>query len=222
MPSWPIRAALAKEDALDFFELNKIAGAILASLFLAVSLNIISAGVFSHPEPVKPGYVIAAAPEASPSGGKAPSAPEASPSGGKAPLAPEAPPSGGKAPSAPEAPPIAERLTAADAKKGEADAKVCQACHNLEKGAGAKIGPPLYGVVGRAKGSAAGFDYSEALKSKGGSWTYADLDSFLADPKAYAPGTKMTFAGESDPAKRASIIAYLRSLSDKLEPLPGK
>ncbi len=85
-----------------------------------------------------------------------------------------------------------------------------------------KIGPPLYGVVERPKASVAGFDYSEALKSKGGEWTYADLDQFLANPQAYAHGTKMTFAGEADPAKRADIIDYLRSLSDNPAPLPAR
>ncbi len=196
MLSWPIKAVGEREAALDSFELNKIAGAILASLLLAASLNAISRAIFARPKPAKTGYMIPAAPEASPSAGKAPAAAGA--------------------------PPVAERLTAANAKKGAADAKACQACHNFEKGGGSKIGPPLYGVAGRAKGSARGFDYSEALKSKGGVWTDADLDSFLADPKAFAPGTKMTFAGESDPAKRADIIAYLRSLPDTSEPLAGE
>jgi cytochrome c2 len=81
-------------------------------------------------------------------------------------------------------------------------------------------GPPLYGVIGRAKGSVEGFDYSEAIKSKGGKWTYADLDQFLADPKAYAQGTKMAFAGERDPVKRADIIGYLRTLADAPPPKP--
>jgi cytochrome c len=129
---------------------------------------------------------------------------------------------GRRRPAAPSFAPIGQRLTESDVKKGEADTKPCQACHNFEKGAGAKIGPPLYGVVDRPKGSVAGFDYSEAIKSKGGEWTYADLDQFLTNPKAYAQGTKMTFAGEPDPAKRADIIDYLHTLSDKPEPLPAK
>jgi cytochrome c len=181
---------------LDSYELNKITGAVLGSLLLAVALNVASGEIFLQPKLVKPGYVI--------------------------PVAPETSPAEGKASPAPAAPPIAERLSTADAKKGEADAKACQACHNFEKGAGAKMGPPLYGVVGRPKASVEGFDYSDALKSKGGTWTDADLDTFLANPKTFAQGTKMTFAGESDPAKRADIIGYLRSQSDHPEPLPGK
>ena len=95
------------------------------------------------------------------------------------------------------------------------DTKPCQSCHNLEKGGGIKIGPPLFGVVDRPKGSEAGFDYSDAIKSKGGKWTYEDLDQFLANPKAYAQGTKMAYAGEADPAKRADLIDYLHTLSDQ-------
>ena len=84
-----------------------------------------------------------------------------------------------------------------------------------------KSGPSLFGVVGRAKGSVQGFEYSEALKSEGGNWTYADLDLILANPKAFAQDTKMAFAGESDPAKRADTIDYLHSLSENPEPLPA-
>ncbi len=179
---------------MDPFELNKIAGAILGSLMLALALNIGSGAVFSHSKTVKPGYVFPVPSEAAPA-------------------------EAGTKP-APAAVPIGQRLASADAKRGQADVKPCEACHNFEKGAGVKVGPPLYGVVGRAKASVGGFDYSDALKSKGGAWTYADLDEFITNPRAYAAGTKMTFAGESDPAKRADIIAYLRSLSDTPEPLP--
>jgi cytochrome c len=181
---------------VDTFELNKIAGAFLGSLLLAIGLNVASGMIFSHPKLAKPGYDI--------------------------PVPPEAAAAASSAESAPAAAPIEERPASADAKRGEADVKVCEACHNFAKGAGVKVGPPLYGVVGRAKGSAVGFEYSEAIKSKDKAWTYADLDLFLTNPRAYAPGTKMTFAGESDPAKRADIIAYLRSLSDNPEPLPEK
>jgi len=101
------------------------------------------------------------------------------------------------------------------------DTKPCQACHNFDKGGVTKIGPPLYDVVDRPKATVNGFSYSDAIKSKAGKWTYADLDQFLADPKGYAPGTKMTFAGEADPIKRADIIDYLHILSDSAEPLPA-
>ena len=137
-------------------------------------------GVFSHPNPIKPGYILLFHPR-------------------------RRHPFRAQCSLGAQSTPIAVRLTAAGAKKGEADAKPCKACHDFEMGAGGKIGPPLYGVLGRSKASTEGFAHSDALKSRGGSWTYADLDSFLANPK----GTKMTNAGENDPPKRADIIAYL-------------
>ncbi|WGJ13980.1 cytochrome c family protein [Methylocapsa sp. D3K7] len=179
---------------MDSFELNKIAGAFLGTLLFAMWLSVISGGIFSHDKPAKPGYPLPAAQEVVEAGGGA---------------------------AAPSIPPIGTRLSLADVKKGEVDTKPCQSCHNLEKGGGVKIGPPLFGIVTRPKGTVAGFEYSEAIKSKGGTWTYEELDAFLANPKAYAQGTKMAYAGEADPAKRADLIDYLHTLSDSPEPLPA-
>ena len=117
--------------------------------------------------------------------------------------------------------PLPTLLAKADPAKGQALTKVCATCHSFEQGAAAKVGPDLYGVVGRAKGSAAGFSYSDAMKAKGGDWTFADLDSFITSPKTFVPGTKMGFGGEPDAGKRADIIAYLRTLSDAPVPLPA-
>ena len=178
------------------FELNKIAGAFLGSLLLAMGLNVVSGVVFSHPKLAKPGYDI--------------------------PLAAESASADCSAPSPPAALPIEQRLDAANEKRGQTDVKMCQSCHNFEKGAGAKPGPPLYGVVAHAKASGVGFAYSETLKSKSGAWTYADLDLFLANLKAYVQGTRMAFAGESEPAKRADIIDNLHSVPENPEPLPEK
>ena len=86
-------------------------------------------------------------------------------------------------------------LAKADAKKGAQFAKVCQTCHNFEKGAGAKIGPPLWGVVGRPIASIPGFAYSDLLKGVGGNWTYEALNVMVSNPKKEASGTKMTFPG---------------------------
>ena len=111
----------------------------------------------------------------------------------------------------------------ADAKpeKGKSAAQVCGLCHNFKEGEGNKVGPDLYGVVDREKASVQGFDYSAALKGKGGKWTYDDLNTWLTNPQAYAPGTKMGYAGEPDEKKRAAIVAYLRSLAKDPAPLPG-
>ncbi|WP_417490974.1 c-type cytochrome [Maricaulis sp.] len=111
-------------------------------------------------------------------------------------------------------------LAAADAGAGERIARRCQACHTFENGGADGTGPHLWGVVGRAVASAAGFSYSGALNELGGSWGYEELDAFLERPAGYAPGTNMTFAGLRNEEQRMDLIAYLRSLSDSPMALP--
>jgi cytochrome c len=179
---------------MDSFEFNKLAGAVLGALLFAMATGVVADVVFAQAKPAVPGY-------------KLPSQEVAAAEPGKTEAAPSVP--------------LPELLAKADPKKGEADTKACQSCHNFEKGAGAKVGPPLFGVVDRPKGSVSGFDYSSGMKDKGGKWTYEDLNTFITNPKAFVQGTKMAaFGGEKDPQKRADIIAYLRSLSDSPEPLP--
>ena len=124
------------------------------------------------------------------------------------------------APAAPKEAPLPELLAKADPKKGQADAKVCTTCHSFEKGGGVKVGPDLWGVVGRPVASASGFTYSDAVKGLGGDWTYAKLNDWISNPKAMAAGPKMAFAGENDAHKRADILAYLQTLSDQPVPFP--
>ena len=129
---------------------------------------------------------------------------------------------GGEAAPAEEAQPIGVLLAAANAEDGAKFAKKCAACHNFEKGGANKVGPDLWGVVNRPIASHEGFSYSEALSGKSGEqWDYAHLNHFLTSPKAYAPGTKMSFAGISKDSDRANVIAYLRTLADEPAPLPG-
>ena len=125
-----------------------------------------------------------------------------------------------EAPKAAPEEPLPPLLAKADVTKGAQIAKVCQTCHNFEKGAGAKIGPDLWNVVGRRVGSFPGFVYSEGLKKIGGDWTYEKLNTWITDPKAMAPDTKMAFAGEKNAQKRADILDYLHTLADKPVPLP--
>ena len=114
--------------------------------------------------------------------------------------------------------PIATLLATVDVVKGEAIFKKCVACHTIAAGGADGIGPNLHGVVGRALASGA-HDYSEALKGKGGNWTFDALNEWLANPKKYVPGNKMTFAGLGNPEERAAVILYLNSQGSNL-PLP--
>jgi cytochrome c len=123
---------------------------------------------------------------------------------------------GGKA-----AVPIETLLASADLAKGEAASKKCAACHTLNQGGANGIGPNLYGVLGEAIAAGrGGFAFSDALKGKGGKWDFASLNEWLTSPKAFAPGTKMSFAGIPDPVERANLMAWLNSQGSNL-PLPA-
>ena len=101
-------------------------------------------------------------------------------------------------------------LAAADVDKGAKIFRKCSACHKVD-GTDA-TGPHLNGVVGRAQGSVAGFNYSGAIAGLGDVWTPEHLNEFLTKPSAYAPGTSMSFAGLKKVEERADLIAYLESL----------
>jgi cytochrome c len=177
---------------MDSFELNKVAGAVLGTLLFALGSGFVAELIY-HPKPAgNAGYEL---PE-----------PQAE--------------AAGAAPAA-KAEPIAVRLASANLGKGEAGTKACHACHSFDKGGPNKVGPGLWDVVERKKAGHEGYDYSAAMKEKGGTWTYEDLDHFLESPKGYVKGTKMAFAGISSPQERANVIAYLHSLSDSPKPLPA-
>ena len=108
---------------------------------------------------------------------------------------------------------FAEVLLAADADKGAGVFRKCSACHKLEAGANG-TGPYLYGIVGRDIAAADGFGYSATLTGIDGDWTPENLNAFLEDPKGWAPGTTMAFAGLPKIQDRANLIAYLDSLDN--------
>ena len=105
----------------------------------------------------------------------------------------------------------ATAASAADVAHGQVVFKQCAVCHNFKAGGTAKIGPNLWGVVGRKAGTAPGFTYSAAMKGFGKVWTPALLDTYLTAPAKTVPGTKMAFAGLKNPADRADVIAYLQT-----------
>jgi cytochrome c len=118
--------------------------------------------------------------------------------------------------------PIAFYLASADAAAGEQVFKKCTACHNADKGGANALGPNLYGVLGEAIGKGAnGFPFSPALAGVGGNWDWDSLNHWLTSPKKFAPGTKMTFAGLSNPQDRANVIAFLNAHSDSPKALPA-
>jgi len=126
----------------------------------------------------------------------------------------------GKAQAAAATEDITTLLASADVGKGESVFKKCKACHTVEEGGKNKVGPHLWDVVERPKGSVEGFNYSDGMKAKGGTWTYVDLNTFLTSPKAFVDGTKMGFSGLNKASDRASLILYLRSMSPDPKPLP--
>lgn len=183
---------------MNSFELNKLIGALLGTVFIVFSISLLSDAIFASPAPEKPGYVIEAAEGDGHGAGN----------GGE-----EA-----------ETVTIAELLASADAAAGENSFKKCGACHTAENGGANKVGPNLWNIVNRPVASHEGFSYSGAMKefSQGGSvvWDYDHLNEFLLAPKGLVNGTAMAFAGLKKDAERANVIAYLRTLSDSPAPLP--
>lgn len=121
---------------------------------------------------------------------------------------------GGEGPAAEE--PIAVYLAKADAVKGQAVFNKCAACHTATAGGPNQLGPNLYAVMGAAVAAKPGFAYSPALKEKGGTWTWDSMSEWLKNPKAFAPGTKMTFAGLGNPQDRANLMVWLNSQGGSL------
>ena len=204
---------------MDSFEFNKIAGAVLIAALVAFGLGALSDFIFEDHQADSPGYIIEVAETSGgEAGGEAPAAEAAS---AEVPAA-EAPVSEAT-PAEPAVSPVLAMVGQMSAEDGKKVAKKCLACHAFDEGGKNKVGPPLWGILNRAAGAADGFRYSAAMKDfgeNGGSWDYATLDAYLADPKGNIPGNKMSFAGLKKEKDRAAILAYLRTLASEPAPLP--
>lgn len=169
---------------------NTIAGWVLAACGAALGLSIVGGMIFHSGEVEKFGYPIEAAEEAGAGGAAA-------------------------------AVPIASLLGTADAAKGADVFKKCAACHTINQGGANGIGPNLYGTMGEAVAQGkGGYAFTDALKKVGGNWDWEKMNAWLTSPRKFAPGTKMTFAGLSNPQDRANVILYLNQQGSNL-PLPA-
>jgi cytochrome c len=169
---------------------NTIAGWVLFAGIVALGSSIVASELFHSERPKTMGYPIAGVQETS-----------------------------GGAAAAEQ--PIEVYLAKADPAKGAQIFNKCMACHNADKGGPNQMGPNLWGVIGAPIGEdRGGFAFSDALKKVGGTWNWDNLSKWLTSPRDFAPGTKMTFAGLSDPQDRANVLSFLNQHSDSPLPLP--
>ncbi len=178
---------------MDTMTFNKIAGAVLGAGLFVMGLNIVSDTIYHAEKPEEAAINIEVA-EAETDTAAKDAAPAVS---------------------------LASLMASADAAKGETNFRACAACHTAEEGGANKVGPNLYGIVGAKKAHLDNYAYSPALKERHAEdWSFENLDAFLKSPKGYLKGTKMGFGGLKDDAKRADLLAYLRTLSATPAPLP--
>ena len=180
---------------MDSFEWNKIIGAVLGTAIFIFVVRQAAEVIYEPEQPAKPGFVVEGVVEDNGGAAATPVA-EVTPDWGTV-------------------------LPAADTAAGKTISGRCEQCHDLSKGGPNKIGPNLYAVVDRPRASHPGFDYSGAMKAKGGNWTYDELFKYLKSPQSYVPGTKMSFAGLSREQERINLIAYLRSNADSPAAIPA-
>lgn len=171
-------------------EFYQVAGAVLGTALMVFGLKALGGAIYTSPKPEKAGYKIEVADASKPADSKG-------------------------ADASPPAASLGALLAKADKSKGQSVAKACAACHDLTKGGPNKVGPNLWGIVGRPRASHEGFTYSDAMASKKGDpWSYENLNAFIKKPSEYVSGTKMGFGGIAKDGDRADLLAYLQTLGD--------
>ncbi|MBV9043501.1 MAG: cytochrome c family protein [Alphaproteobacteria bacterium] len=181
---------------MDSWEWNKIIGAVLGTLIFVLVIGFATEALFESEKPAKEAYHVEGVVETASSGGTAAPAEEPMPDWGTV-------------------------LPAADAGAGKATSVKCEQCHDLSKGGPNKIGPNLWGVVGRPRAEHPGFSYSGAMSADHTPWSFDSIFKFVKSPQSYVPGTKMSFAGLRSAQDRINLIAYLRTQSDSPLAIPA-
>ena len=179
---------------MDSFEINKIIAAVLLIALLVIGIGKISDIAFHVDKPKKSAY--------------------------KVDIQESSQISSSTAEKIEEKVDISALLALGDVSHGEKVFKKCSACHLVNKGGENKIGPALYGVIGRKVASKQDYKYSKAMAAYDKDWTFEEMNGYLKKPQSYIKGTKMAFAGLRKEKDRASVILYLNQNSDNPLPLP--
>ncbi|MDA9721243.1 cytochrome c family protein [Candidatus Pelagibacter sp.] len=179
---------------MDSFEINKVIAAVLLIALIVIGIGKISDIAFKVDKPEKSAY--------------------------KVEIVEDSPTSSSKVEKAVEKIDIVALLALGNIEHGEKVFKKCAACHLINKGGDNKIGPALYGVLGRKVASKKDYKYSKAMAGYDKNWTFEEMNGYLKKPQSYIKGTKMAFAGLRKEKDRASVILYLNKNSDNPLPLP--
>ena len=182
---------------MDSFEINKIIASILLTALIIIGIGKIVDILFYVEKPELSAYKVEGIDQSV--GGKEVSA---------------------KTDKVVEAVDIKALLAMGDLSHGEKVFKKCSACHMIAADGKNKIGPNLWGVIGRTAGAIDNYNYSKAMKAYAKEWTFEEMNSYLIKPQAYIKGTKMAFAGLRKEKDRASVILYMNSKSSSPKTLP--
>jgi len=199
---------------MDSLEFNKIAGGVLVALLLVVGIGKLSNILYAPELPEHAAVETEADAHSDADVGGGHDAPEVS----LAALLAGADATGGSVAAGSAA--IA-MIAAGSVEDGESVARKCKSCHTFDEGGANRVGPNLWNIVDRPIATLADYSYSDAMSAQEGDWTYDRLWTYLMDPRAEVPGTKMAFRGITDEDDLASLILYLRSLSNDPAPLAG-